>query len=102
MVLTFPEGGLAPLPSCGELTSEGLFLSMMEVLGFPALFSLDVLIPLTQLFYPCTAKSGTVGMDVVLVRKVWRGFVEPCKESRGVSGLQCMLYHALAGNWAFF
>lgn len=49
MVLTLPEGGLAPLPSCGELTSKGLFLTMMKVLGFPAICNLDVLITLTQL-----------------------------------------------------
>lgn len=74
MVLTLPEGGLAPLPSCGELTFKGLFLGMMEVFGFPAIFNLDVFITLAMHCKVCDS-----GLDIILVRKVWRGFVEPCK-----------------------
>lgn len=48
--LALPEGGLAPLPSCGELMTQGLLRSTIKVLGFPAIFRSAVLITLTQLF----------------------------------------------------
>lgn len=102
MFLTLPEGGLAPLPSCGKLTSKGLFLSMMEVLGFPAIFSLDVLITPTQLSYPCTAKVSDSWSGRHLGEEGLERLCGTLHGSRGASGLQCMLYHTLAGNWAFF
>lgn len=96
MVLTLPEGVLAPLPSCEELTFKGLFLGMMEVFGFPATFNLDVFITLAMHCKVCDSWIGHHLGEEGLER-----LCGTLQVGRGAFGLG-MLYHILAGNWASF
>lgn len=90
------------MPSCGELTFKGQFLSMMEMFGFPAIFNLDVFITLTIAILAMHCKVCDSWIGHCLGEEGLESLCGTLQGSRGASGLQCMLYHILAGNWAFF
>lgn len=75
---------------------------MMRVLGFPAIFNIDVLITVTIAILAMYYKV----CDSWIGHRLGEGDLErlcgTLQRSRGASGLQCMLYHILAGNWDFF
>lgn len=75
---------------------------MMKVLGFPAIFNLDVLITVTIAILAMYCKVYGSWIEHRLGEGDLERLCGTLQGSRGASGLQCMLYHVLAGNWAFF